>query len=296
MRWVALALVVLGGWGAHLLQARLDETRHSGVDRHELMVIPGGQALRAAAMGYDSLVADMLWARAVLVYGELLGKPTEPARLTWLGKMILAVVELDPTWRTPYYYGATLLSTSGAVDASDAVLLAAIEQMPEDSYFPFALGMNHYIHREDAEAAGEWIRMAAALPGAPDWYEMAARGLVVKKLGLESAIRYLREEIASTEDPDLRAQLETRLDDVVHQRWVEELEDARADAEAKLGRPLSSLDELVTLGAAPQLPEDPLGGTWMINVDGDVTSTVAEEAFTAQQLRWERRLLSLVLD
>jgi len=294
VRAVAFILVVLGALGAHTLQVRLDPARHQRVDELELMVMPAGEAVRAVSLGYETLAADLLWVRAVLVYGGLDGEEAAQARVAWLGRMIRAVVEVDPIWRTPYFYGATLLRTSGGLDDSDEILHLAMEALPDDPYFPFALGMNHYIARDDALEAARWLKRAAELPGAPAWYGMAARGLVTKKSGLETSIRYLEEEIASAGDEDLREKLQTRLDQLRHDRWVEELEGVRADVEAQLGRPLTTIDELVELGVTPALPPDPLGGSWILNADGDVISTVAEVELVKRALRWERSVLTRV--
>ncbi len=290
MRQLLLLLIAaLAGVLAHLCQRRVDSQRFDAAAATEILYLPSGPSLRVGAMGYHEPLADLMWLRAVLLFGDRHGRDPDPAWGHWLAGMIDAINVLDPSWRTPYHYGGMMLRVCGNVDASDRVFTAAMEAMPDDHFFPFAIGMNHYLVRDDAQEAVKWIQRAAEIPGSPSWYRVAAAGIMARKDMRAMAIRFLEEQRDSTTDEGLRAVLQLKLSKLFHEEYAEQLAELQQRFRQARGRDLASLQELVQAGV--RLPPDPLGGEWILAPDGVIRSTVQEEEEAQRARDAERSFL-----
>jgi hypothetical protein len=287
-RWFVLGLALLAAAAAHGLQRLADQERFQTDASTALLFLPSPTAFKVATMGYQEPTADLLWMRAVLLFGERYGRDPDPLWGEWLGGMIEAIAALDPTWRTPYFYGGTMLRGVGAVDASDRVFLAGIEHLPEDAYFPFALGMNYYLQRDDVASAIHWIDIAAQKPKAPAWYRVASAGIMADRDMLPTAIRFLEEQRESTADPSIHRMIDDRLRVLHHDLYAQRLEDARTVWREQHGRDITRVEEL--LGPGGSLPPDPFGVGWILGPDGKIRSA-AREAWMARKAQGRERAL-----
>lgn len=288
MRLGVLAAGIVGIGLAGLAYPRADSTRiQRSIDR-ALIFAPDGETLRIAASGFHEPVADVLWMRAALVFGERYQRDTDPSWRVWLRRTVEAVNTLDPRWRTPYYYGGLILNVLGDVEASDAVFLRAHAQMPEDWFFAFQLGMNAYLHREDYAEAARWLAKASRMPGAPKWYAAAAAAMQQQQGERRAAMRFLEETLETTDDPGIRHETERQLARLRHNELVDRWDDACRAYRARTGRPLARPEDLAELGF--ELPPNPRGDAWVVGADGVVRSEGAERERYRRALRGELRL------
>jgi hypothetical protein len=269
-RAVALAVVLAASGAAHVAHRRADEARFGGTREADFGAEPEGAPLRIASLGFHGPLSDLMWVRGVLRFVDVYDDPARRGR-PWLRATLLAADTLDPGWRTLYTYGATLLRSVGDVEGSDHLLARGRAAFPQDSFFPFSLGMNAYLFRNDVGATVRWIELAASLPNAPPWYAAAAAGFLDQRGQREAALRFLDEQLASSTRPEERAALEGRRARLLHDHYVDAIAQRRAAVEARLGRPITAVAEL---GA---LPGDPTGGAWVIGADGVVRGS-SEEA------------------
>lgn len=199
--------------------------------------------------------------------------------------MLLTVSELDPSWRTVYFYGGSMLRTVGDIDGSDTLFLRATREIPDDAYFPFSVAMNAYLYHKDIDKAVQYMHTAASLPNAPDWYRWASAGFLDREGQRAAALRYLEEQLRDERDPAIRQRLVDRHNEVLHDELAAQLEEARERFKAARGVDIRRPEDL---GA---LPEDPLGGHWIIGARGAIHSDVSERAQQARAVRRERNML-----
>jgi hypothetical protein len=266
-----VTLIGAAAVSASLPQA--DATRHQRSLDQALLFVPDPGSLRAAATGFEEPLANLFWLRTVLVFGERYDVEKGGQWVLWLRRMIGAVYTLDPKWRTAYFYGGTILRASGDIDGSDEVFAAGRENLPHDSFFPFSLGMNAYLYREDAARAAELLAEAGALPGAPTWYPAAAAAMRKNAGDRRAAILYLEGVRASTGDEGIRSDAERQLARLRHDDLVDRWADACRQRRDTTG-PLTAPEQLAELGF--ELPENPRGDAWVIGSDGVVRSEGAE--------------------
>ncbi|MBN1335456.1 MAG: hypothetical protein JXB39_05800, partial [Deltaproteobacteria bacterium] len=240
-RLLVLVLAACTAVATHALHVRADRVRHEVDVDTALAFLPDGASLRIAATGFHEPLADLLWVRAVLLFGQRFGVDPDPAWGRWLAGMVRAVAQLDPTWRTPYLYGGGMLRVLEDADGSDAVFLAGMEALPDDPYFPFAFGMNQVLLRDDPEAAARWLAEAGRKPGAPPWYAAAAADMLERRKMRGTALRFLREERALSQDPTVREVIAGKIADLEHEERAEKLEAARAAFRAAHGRDIERI-------------------------------------------------------
>lgn len=290
MRRLLLVLILLlGAVTAHLSHRAADRQRHEVDADTEILFLPSGTAMRVASMGYHEFAADWLWIRTVLLFGERWGQGSSGNWGPWMAGMVVAITELDPGWRTPYFYGGVMLRLLEDVDSSDIVFKAGAEAFPDDPFFPFAVGMNAYLLRHDTAAAARWVRIAADRPGAPIWYKAAAAGFLVEENQRATAIRFLQEELDVTADPDVREVLQEKLAPLQHDDIVGHLAAIRQRYVQAKGHDISTPQDLET--DRFKLPPDPMGGQWILALDGEIRSDIIDARMAEKARKQERSWL-----
>ena len=280
-------LAIAGGaFAAHGGQRAADAARFARRGEERTLYQPRGEALRVAALGYHGLLADVIWVRTVLQFADLL-VDKQPEDAEWLRLTVDAVVVLDPTWRTPYFYGGGFMRLMGDIDASDEFYSRGMVSVPDDPFFPFSLGMNAYLHRGDSAKAAEWLRRAAQMPKAPAWYHAAAAAFIEGEGERRAAIRYIEDQIARESRPEVLESLAKKRAQLIHDELAEQMNAARAQWEGRTGEPLT------TPGVLGTLPEDPLGGQWVVAPDGQIRSSVQEARLDGEGRLQERSMLML---
>ena len=280
LRWLGVGLLFAC---AHVAHRTADEVRFEDAELR-MQLVPSPAALRAVSMGQPTMLADLMWIRSVLQFVDVFEHPSDK-KVSWLFHMVQSVNVLDPQWRSAWFYGGSFMRVVGAIEESDAIFRGARAVIPDDPFFPFALGMNAYLDRDDAVEAARLIREAAEIPGAPPWYRAAAAGLIDRNGERRAALRYLRQELDTVDDPRVRVALETKITDLAHDEWVSLIAERREKTEAELGRPIGNVAELGTL------PEDPFGEGWILAPDGVVRSAAVDRELARKSIRNERRFL-----
>ncbi len=287
VKLLAMAVVLLGTSLGHRAQREADPRRRMAKEEWDLQVMPRAELIRAATMGHPLLVADILWVRGVLRFSDVYERPSEGDG-RWLMAIFDAVTALDPSWRTAYFYGGSMLRVVGRIEDSDAIFERARQQpeLADDPFFPFSLAMNAWLHHEDPEATSAYLLEAAKLPGAPDWYPMAAAGILDKERGAQAGIAMVEAQIQGEADPRVRGWLEAKLKRLRHDLFSEQVTahylEQVGDAEVRPGDPVEALP------SGQALPPDPLGGFWLMGTDGVIRSDVAEGLRERQAVQAER--------
>src|SRR4029077_18589150 len=92
------------------LLRRLDQIR-AGAALQEVLYISSPKALKKMSLGYDGLLADIYWTRAVQYFG---GKHHEGAQhFDLLAPLLEITTTLDPHLLVAYEYGANFLAPKG---------------------------------------------------------------------------------------------------------------------------------------------------------------------------------------
>jgi tetratricopeptide (TPR) repeat protein len=191
-------LVIVVGIGGVVSMARwIDSQRpKSDLQLEEESLYLTGQTLQRLSLGFNGLVADWYWMRALQYVGTKVLNIPEHLQLDNLGQLDLRLLAplldtattLDPQFMEPYEYAAIVLPE---VDRQEAIRITkkGIGANPSAWRLYHHLGYIYW-QEGDFQAAGEAYSQGAALPGAPRWMEaMKAR------MATEGGSRNLAREI-----------------------------------------------------------------------------------------------------
>lgn len=218
------------------------------------------------AMGDRQLAANIAAIRALVVAPEKMR--AEEFRI--LGKVQEDVSWLNPAHEDNYYIAFAILPQYGELESAQTVLARAGGVRFFDYQPSFFYAFNQWYYKRDPVGAATWMREAAEKLPDPDqrltMQNMAARWMD-KAQDTELAIRVVEAMAKEARRKDFRAYLETR---VVRLRQLLELRNAAATYRERFGRPLPNLDELVSSGILPALPQDPFGFGFGFDKQGEI--------------------------
>jgi hypothetical protein len=228
-------------------------------------------ALRLLCLGYRSLCADYYWLRALAHFGD-------DGMHVWLypnlEPFVRRVVTLDPYFARAYFFAGTALTVHG-MDAHVAVEL--LEQgrryCPDDWHIPFLLGFNRYYFLGDYLGGAEALAAAAKFPGAPEVAGPLAARLTAEGGAPEVGLALVDSLLEGVHDERLRQEYLSRRQLLELEVQLRGLNQAARAFAARLGRPPRTVSELVTAGFLPEIPDEALGGTFLMAADGTVKSS-----------------------
>lgn len=258
------------------LQYDLDKRNTQATRVEELRLLPRGEVMKPALLGYHHLGADVIWLRVIQVIGE---QKAGAKDYEWLAHALDVVTTLDPQYVYAYEAGGTVLTElASRVDLSNQLLEKGIRDNPLAWRLPFSLAYNYFFYLDDYVRAADYMSQAARLPGRPAFVPELAARLYVEGRNPTFALRYLEVMIRETQEEQGRAVLENRYKEVLIEWHIQVLDRAVQQYVEKIGTAPSTLKDLVTQGLLTDLPKEPFDGEyWLDRTTGQVTSTTHSE-------------------
>lgn len=274
----AAALAAAGAIAA--AQAHLPDAPAHGSD---VAFVPAPEIARLAAFGFDAVVGDYYWMKAVQIVGSREGPV---GRSHHLGRLIDVATTLDPWVDHAYHFAAVWMTDDEqAVREANRLLERGIAHHPDRWLDRFYLGFNHFFYLGENEEAVAALEPAVALPGAPRYLGRLVARLRSEAAGghIDAAAAFLQELLRQTSDPYLRAEYEKALDEVETERRARLLEAARAEYARRNGRDIRKVEDLLA-GPRPvlrQLPPEPHGWEWVLDAEtGQIVSSYVGHRYT----------------
>ena len=206
-RWPT-GLTVSASLGAVLLCAaapagtELQTRTRAGADPTELALFPTGAWIRPLTCGFNELVADAVWLRALQYYGE---HRASDQRYPYLETLFQTLTDLDPRFVNAYIFGAlTLAEDEGQLDRGLALLQRGMAANPESWWLVFEYGFLQYIHGDDPARAGYWLARAARMDGSPTWVQRLAAYASAKSGDRETALALWIEVYHNSDNDEIR--------------------------------------------------------------------------------------------
>lgn len=268
MNTVLLILFLLAGTGVYWTQKAIDAGVGQFRSTEEVLYLPSGKVIKTLSLGHNGLLADVYWMRAVQYYG---GKRLKnEKRFDLLDPLIGIATTLDPQLIHAYRFGAIFLSEQSPVGAEQpekavALLKLGIERNPDEWPLYRDLGFVYYWYLQDYKKGAEAFLEGSKNPKSATWMKTFAAELLAKGGSRESA-RFLWQEFYDTADNEqMKRNARENLLRLQALDEMDVLQDFIGRVEAKLGRPVQSIEELVKLGLMKRHPLDPKGFTYNYN-------------------------------
>lgn len=270
-RWGGIVAVLLLFAAIAMVQTRIDSKTSSIVEAQQELLLRSPSALKKMSLGYDSLLADIYWTRAVQYYGARFA--TKGATFGLLWPLLDITTTLDPKLIVAYRFGAVFLSESGSggaarPDLAVQLVKRGIAANPDEWRLNMDLGFLYYWRLRDYNSAADALLDGSKKNNAPPWMKIMAARVAQKGGSLETSRMIWSEIYESNQDPKIRNHAYETLrglkaeEDEVH---IDQLAD---DFEKRFGRRPASLNELRAAGFIPGIPVDPDGFSYLLGPDG----------------------------
>jgi tetratricopeptide (TPR) repeat protein len=249
------------------------ERIRSGATLREVLFISSPQAAKRLSLGYDGLMADIYWTRAVQYFGSHHAQGAEEYKL--LGPLLEITTGLDPHLTVAYEFGSTFLSTSppnGAGMPQQAVKLVeyGIKNNPDDWHLYYNLGFIYYLELKDYKSAADAFRQGSQLPHTHPWLNILAARMSEHAGDLETARMMWSAAYQTSTDKQVKANAAAHLRALDVDETVPVLESVVNKYRKDTGQMPSTFADLVQSGALSAIPHDPTGRPYKIMPDGHV--------------------------
>lgn len=273
------------------VQLSIDEKLQTVQKEKEELLLRSGRMLKNLSLGYDALLADIYWTRAVQYYG---GKRRDrDPNFELLAPLLDLTTTLDPHLLIAYKFGAIFLAEkpprgAGRPDLAAQLIKRGIGNNPRDWRLWHDLGFIYYKDMKDYQKASEAYLEGSKQPGARDWMKVMAAKIAAEG-GSRQTSRFLWTEIyQNTRDKDIRRNAVEHLQGLKAEEDSEQIELLAAEFKKQHGRFPASWAELMNAGLLRGIPLDPAGYPYLLKPNGKVQlnprSTVSSEILQMPRL------------
>jgi hypothetical protein len=269
--WKAALGIPLLLAAAAFLQRQIDAAaRPEAVERQEVL-LTSGPLLKKLSLGYDSLLADIYWTRAVQYFGSRIGDRN--ADFDSLAPLLNITTALDPRLIVAYRFGAIFLSEprplgAGRTDLAVELVKRGVAANPEEWRLYYDLGFLYYWRLKDYPDASAAYLAGSQIPQAPVVMKLMAARIAEKGGSIETSRLIFSGLYASTKDPAVRKALLEQMRGLKAEEDELQLDQMMDAFRRRFGRNPSSVRELVADGFLAGVPLDPLGFPYVIGRDG----------------------------
>jgi tetratricopeptide (TPR) repeat protein len=269
---IAALLLAASLSGAVAMQRRVEALRPAAT-LEEVLYVSSPRLLKYMSLGYEGLLANIYWTRAVQYFG---GKhQVEAKHYNLLAPLLEITTSLDPHLTVAYEFGATFLSPkppngAGQPDKAVALVEKGIAANPEQWRLYYALGFVQYMDRHDFHAAAEAFDRGSRVPDAHPWLRILAAQMAQRGGDLQTARMLWSATYETSKDKMIRENAVSHLRALQVDEDITLLEKVVSEYQKRTGRRASGFRELISAGWLRDTPLDPMGNPYVLSADGRV--------------------------
>lgn len=270
---VLFSLLLAGCMAASVfLLRRVDQVR-SGATLQEVLYVSSPKLLKRLSLGYNGLLADIYWTRAVQYFGSKHNQGAQSYNL--LAPLLEITTALDPQLVVAYQYGASFLAPqppNGAGMPQRAIDLVefGIRNNSDDWRLYYEDGFIHYTELKDYAGAADAFARGSRVPNAHPFLKLLAGRMAEQAGSLDTARMMWTAAYQTTADNAIRANALTHLRALQVDEDVTALEALAARYKEETGRFPARFSDLEVAGLMRGTPLDPLGRLYKLMPDGRV--------------------------
>jgi hypothetical protein len=269
---IAAAVLLVSIAGSVLLLRHVDRIR-TGATLEEVLYISSPKALKRLSLGYDGLLADIYWTRAVQYFGSKHHVGAEHYQL--LAPLLEITTALDPQLIVAYEYGSNFLAPpppngAGMPDRAKQLEEFGIRNNPNDWKLYYQLGFIDYMELKDYAAAADAFERGSRVPNAHPFLKVLAAQMAEHAGDIRMAQMMWVTTYNSTTEKSIRANAAAHLRALQVDQDVTSLEALVARYREQTGRLPGSFADLISAGLLRGVPIDPLGSPYKLISDGRV--------------------------
>jgi tetratricopeptide (TPR) repeat protein len=258
--------------GSALLLHHLDQIRNRAT-LQEVLYVSSPKVLKRLSLGYDGLLADVYWTRAVQYFGN--EHHTDAANYALLAPLLEITTTLDPHLTVAYEFGASFLAPqppngAGMPDRAIELVEYGIRNNPDEWKLYYNLGFIYYGELKDYSKAADAFARGSRVPNANAFLKVLAGRMAEHAGDIATARMMWTTAYQTTHDSSIRANATAHLRAIQVDEDVAALENVTAAYHEKTGRFPSTFAELHAAGVLRGTPLDPLGVPYRLAEDGRI--------------------------
>jgi hypothetical protein len=276
---IASAVLLICMTTSIVLLRQIDAMR-TGATLEEVLFISSPKALKRMSLGYEGLVADVYWTRAVQYFG---GRHHVGAKhYDLLAPLLEITTGLDPHLLVAYDYGSNFLAPkppNGAGKPERAIQLVeyGITHNPDEWKLYYELGFIYYMDLKDYAGAAKAFARGAVIPHTHPFLKLLAAQMA-QHAGERSTARMMWTATYQTAtESSIKANAAAHLRALQVDEDVTNLEALVKTYKDKVGHLPSSFSEMQVAGLLRGTPVDPLGRPYKLMPGGRVEVQVPDD-------------------
>jgi hypothetical protein len=207
--WLIVGMCLLCAVLIKPVQDRFESSRTKSGPEPDLLYFSSPAAVKSMALGYDSLLADFYWMRAIQYYGRREEADKRPVRYKNLSTLLDITTTLDPHLLDAYRVGGSFLAEPDPIGAGQPhealkLLDKGIRVHPQEWRLYYDKGFIYYWFLQDYRAAGETWLEASRLSSAPYWMAGLAAMSMSKGGAIEIALALWQRQYQESGRADIR--------------------------------------------------------------------------------------------
>jgi len=276
---VAGACVVICLAASAVTLHRIDGLRPQAT-LEEVLYLSSPKVLKRASLGYDGLLADIYWTRAVQYFG---GRHHAGAQSYDLLYPLLDITtHLDPQLVAAYQFGASFLAPpppDGAGQPERAIQLMeyGVQNNPNDWKLYYDLGFVYYMNLKDYRKAADAFHRGSEVPNAHPFLRLLAAQMAEHSGEFDTARMMWSATYQSSQEQLIRQNALEHLRALRVDEDVTHLQEAVRRFGERTGRLPANMSELVSSERLPGIPLDPDGHAYRLTPEGRVEVRVPDD-------------------
>jgi tetratricopeptide (TPR) repeat protein len=263
---IPVFLILLAG-----LQRKIDASAASLQEQKPELLFRSGTMLKKMSFGYDSLLADIYWTRAVQYFGARVGQAGATFEL--LAPLLDITTTIDPKFMLAYRFGAIFLSEpppAGAdrPDLAVALVKKGIAANPDEWRLYQDLGFIYSMHLKDYQKAADAYLEGSKNPQAQIWMKVLAARVAESGDSIETSKMIWREVYASTQDPLVRKSAVGHMQALDAAADLKRLNESSEAFRMKFGHDPATMQEMRDAGLVRGELQDPAGYSYVMGPGG----------------------------
>jgi tetratricopeptide (TPR) repeat protein len=267
---IGVVLVAALGAAADLFRSRAQDHYARAQTYEDVYYLPAPDELLLASLGHRAALADLIWMKALVYFGDELANRGNVKNLFRYTDAMLA---LDETFTRVYRWVASAaIYRTGEVTIED--VKAAIRYLergtrlfPDDPELAWDLGATYAYElvpmlpigpaREEARRKSlDYLEMAALHGAGPAWLGLTTAGALDKLGRKEQAVRHLEDLYAVATDPAIKDALARKLTAMRTSAYVDAMRAANEELEAARRRDFPYLNPSLYMLVGKRPPVD----------------------------------------
>jgi tetratricopeptide (TPR) repeat protein len=270
---IAASIGLLGCLIASVLVLRRVDQIRPQATLEEVLYISSPKVLKRASLGYEGLLADIYWTRAVQYFGYR--HYNNATNYNLLAPLLEITTALDPHLVPAYHFGASFLAPAppwGAGEPDRAIQLMeyGIQNNPNEWHLYYDLGFVYYMDLKNYAKASQAFDQGSQVPGSHPFLKILAAQMAAHAGEYETSRTLWTATYESSHDSLIRQNAIDHLRALKVDEDVTNLQAAVTRFGERTGRLPSSFTELLAAEGLRGVPVDPDGNPYRFTREGRI--------------------------